>query len=116
MLPSYNEDLFVLSNQTALEDAFGDHYSWSKTARAQLFARYHATVVDEASLVALMRRNDFTTDDVGTQGCPPGFRSASNAIAERGDLTYGPLCLSGRPSCCSLFPARIPPPPPPRPS
>jgi hypothetical protein len=44
-------------------------------------------VVDEPSLFALMRRNEYLTDGISTQGCAAGARSASNAIAERGDLT-----------------------------
>ena len=43
--------------------------------------------MDEASLASLLRRNKFATDAVGVQGCTNQWRSASNAIAERGDLT-----------------------------
>jgi hypothetical protein len=32
----YNTTLFSVSNQTALVRAFGDHYSWADTARAQV--------------------------------------------------------------------------------
>jgi hypothetical protein len=83
----HNPLLFAVSNQTALVAAYGDHYSFNATSRGVIFAREHASVVDEASLAALMRRNKFESDDVGTQGCTGGYRSASNAIAERGDLT-----------------------------
>jgi Phospholipase B len=83
----YDPQLFVLTNQTALVNAYGDHFSYSLTARAQIFAREQSTVVDMPSFQALMRYNAFQTDPVGTQGCTNGARSASNAIAERGDLT-----------------------------
>ena len=93
--PSFPE-IFALSNQSALVAAYGDHFSWSKTARANIFRARQATVVDEASLRALMRYNAFTTDPLSEQGCQPGASSASNAIAERGDLTP----TGARGDCC----------------
>ncbi len=88
--PSYNRPFFdkikKISNQTGVEEAFGEHYNYHKTARAQLFKALHGSVVDEASMQRVMRHNNFENDEVGTQGCLAG-RSGSNAIAERGDLT-----------------------------
>ena len=73
---------------------YGDHFTYNKTARAQIFRRdVNAKVVDEASFVAMMRYNDFENDVFGTQGCTGGARSASNAISERGDLSApDPAC------------------------
>jgi hypothetical protein len=97
---SYNRPsfpyIFALSNQSALVAAYGDHFSWSKTARANIFRRGQAAVVDVPSLRALMRYNEFSTDPLATQGCAPGAASASNAIAERGDLTPA----GARGDCC----------------
>lgn len=131
--------LFQLTNQSALVAAYGPHFSWSNTSRALIFAREHATVVDEQSLQKLIRYNHFETDPVSTQvsaragtgraaaavaagtqrgvgaavlaavadmphalhsctlqGCAAGARSASNAIAERGDLTSpSAVCCPG---------------------
>ena len=99
---SYNRPsfpaIFALSNQSALVAAYGDHFSWSKTARANIFRARQASVVDEASLRALMRYNDFQHDPLSTQGCQPGASSASNAIAERGDLTPA----GARGACCAV--------------
>jgi len=79
--------LFDLANQTALVAAYGDHYSYNLTARARIFARDAPKVVDEPSLIAVMRYNAFQTDPLSVQGCADNVPSASNAIAERGDLT-----------------------------
>ena len=84
--PSFPE-IFALSNQSALVAAYGDHYSWNMTGRAQIFRRNQTTVVDEASYAALLRYNSFQTDPIATQGCTGDTHSASNSISERGDLT-----------------------------
>jgi hypothetical protein len=81
------EDLFNVSGQWELVKKYGDLFSWGNTSRAQLFRKLQAGVVDEDSFAKAMRHNDFEHDDVGTQGCKNGGRSASNAISERGDLT-----------------------------
>jgi len=87
---SYNRPffpkIFNLSGQPALVKKYGDHYSWEKTARAEIFRRLVPTVVDSTSYQRAMRYNDFENDPVGRQGCT-NAPSASNAIAERGDLT-----------------------------
>lgn len=96
---SYNRisvpELFTLTNQTALVLEYGPHFSYNGTSRAVIFRREQAGVVDEASLAKLMRYNEFQTDPEGPQGCTNGA-SASNAIAERGDLTPANAgCLPG---------------------
>jgi hypothetical protein len=87
---SYNRPFYPLiyniSNQWALYDEYGDHYSWNMTARAQIFRRNQTMVVDENSYRKLMRYNDFESDPISIQGCNYGA-SGSNAISERGDLT-----------------------------
>jgi hypothetical protein len=95
---SYNRPsfphIFEVSNQSALVAAYGDHFSWNNTARAQIFRRNQSAVVDGPTYERLLRYNDFQHDPVSTQGCPAGGRSGSNAISERGDLTpAGNGCL-----------------------
>ena len=84
--------LFELTNQTALVEEFGDHFSYSNYSRAQLFRAMAPSVANATAFRALMRHNDFAADAVGTQGCAPPARSASNAIAERGDLSPASGC------------------------
>lgn len=79
--------LFELTNQTAWVEAYGPHYTYNETARAVIFARLQGGVVDGKSLRRVLRYNQFQTDPISTQGCTGGWRSASNAISERGDLT-----------------------------
>lgn len=79
--------IFNASNQWPLIEKYGDHFTWDKTARAQIFAREQASIVDADSYAAVIRYNHFQTDPLGTQSCKDGTRSGSNAISERGDLT-----------------------------
>lgn len=79
--------MFNISNQWELVRKYGDAYTWDKCARSQLFQGLQAGVTDESSFQKAMRHNDYLHDAVGTMGCKHGDRSASNAIAERGDLT-----------------------------
>lgn len=87
---SYNrpffQDTFNLSGQPAMVARYGDHFSWSRTARAQIFRRLMPSIVDQRSFQRAMRYNNYLEDPVGMQGCKVS-PSASNAIAERGDLT-----------------------------
>jgi hypothetical protein len=87
---SYNRpfypEIFNVSNQEALVRKHGDHYSWSKTARAQLFAGLQGNVKSAEDYARVIRHNDYLNDAIATQSCTNG-RSASNAISERGDLT-----------------------------
>jgi hypothetical protein len=88
---SYNRpsfpSIYAVSNQSALVNEYGPHYSWNETARAQIFRREQGGVTDAASFARLLRYNRFATDPTGPQGCPAGSVSATNAISERGDLT-----------------------------
>ena len=88
---SYNRPSFPLifnvSGQPALVAEYGEHFSWVNTTRARIFRRDQSRVATEDSLRALIRYNDFEADEFGGQGCATGGRSASNALAERGDLT-----------------------------
>lgn len=59
--------LFNISNQWALVEQYGPHFSYAGTSRALIFARDHATVVDTDSLARIMRYNDFLEDPLGIQ-------------------------------------------------
>ena len=63
---SYNRiadtNLFNLTGQWEYVAKYGDHYTFDKTARANIFRRDVPSVVDEATYVALMRSNNFQTD------------------------------------------------------
>jgi len=79
--------LFALTGQWAAVAEYGAHFMYNETSRALIFARNASDVVDEASLRALIRYNNFLVDPLSVQGCADGVPSGSNAIAERGDLT-----------------------------
>lgn len=93
-MQSYNRPglpaTYAIANYSAVVAAEGDHFSWSKTSRAQLFRMLHSNVTDESGLRSVMRHNRFDLpadpESITHQGCTNG-PSASNAIAERGDLT-----------------------------
>jgi hypothetical protein len=85
--------LFNLTNQTALVDEYGDHFTYANYTRGKIFRDLHNTVIDETSYMNLMRYNSFQNDVYGTQGCLSNVRSGSNSISERGDLSS----LSGCP-------------------
>ncbi|RYG55878.1 hypothetical protein EON66_04250 [archaeon] len=79
--------LFAISGQWQMVHLYGAHYTYNATSRALIFARDQGKVVDEATLRALIRYNDFEHDPLAIQGCLDNKPSGSNAIAERGDLT-----------------------------
>ena len=79
--------LFNLTNQTALVQEFGDHFSYESYSRAEIMRARQANVTDMASYRELLRYNDFSNDATGGQGCTAPARSGSNAISERGDLS-----------------------------
>lgn len=64
---------------TQMQKIAGDDYSWTKCARAQIFARDTPKTKTLADVQALMQSNNFQTD-------PLSKGSAYNAIASRGDL------------------------------
>lgn len=83
--PFYRE-IFEHSNQTALVNSLGDHYSWNATARAVLLRQLQPSVRTLKDMQRVIRWNRFDSESIGMQGCK-AFPSGSNALAERGDLT-----------------------------
>lgn len=89
----FDPRLFVLSGAQQLVDEYGGvtgpgaYFSLLNTSRANIFRRGAAGVHDLASMQALIRYNEFTTDPLSRLGCgnQPPF-SATNAIADRSDL------------------------------
>jgi hypothetical protein len=83
---------YALANYTLTAKYLGPHFSWANTSRGLLFGMLHANATTEDGLRSVMRFNRFNAanDVVPTtithQACAHG-PSASNAIAERGDLT-----------------------------
>lgn len=85
-VPFYPE-IFNVSGQWALVDAYGPFFSWGNTSRARIFQRDAPKVADLEGMKRLLRYNDFQHDPISTEGCganPP--YSAINAIAARADL------------------------------
>jgi hypothetical protein len=100
-IPHFNES-YVFLGYEAMYEQYGDYFSRTKYARARIFHDKQATVVDEASMLALIRYNNYTEDEYGIipwckqAGGNPGpqsfdcpadaLRSGVLAIAARGDL------------------------------
>ena len=87
---SYNRafypEAFKLSGAQDLVDKHGSWFSYSGTPRAQIMMRDQSSVVDEKSMIKLMRYNSFQTDPLAVvPGCPSPIPAAS--IANRCDLT-----------------------------
>jgi len=88
---SYNRafypEVFEQSGAAELTKKHGSWFSYDKTPRALIMARDHDTVVDEQSMMKLMRYNDFHNDPLAiVPGCPKPIPAAS--IANRCDLTF----------------------------
>lgn len=87
--PSYNSPVFpwVFNMSGDVDPSCGAWCTYNFTARAEIFARDHAKVVDGASMERLMRYNDFQHDPLAKIGCGsnPPF-SAENGISARDDL------------------------------
>lgn len=85
--PSYNVALYPetsrLSGQDAMEAKFGNSYSYHFAARAEIFRRDQATVLDEAGMKRILRYNMFQKDPLA-EGQP------CNQLACRGDLKKVP--------------------------
>ena len=86
-------ELFELSGAQKLVDQYGGatsagaYFTWLNTSRANIFRRDAGSVVDEATMRAMIRSNAFKTDPLSRLGCgsaPP--YSATNAISDRSDL------------------------------
>lgn len=87
---SYNSPFFpsIFNNSglPALVAKYGDWYSYDRSPRARMFRRDHASAHDMASVMRLMRYNDYLHDPLSQcQQCDPR-PNAENAIAARSDL------------------------------
>ncbi|GIY39257.1 putative phospholipase B-like 2 [Caerostris darwini] len=87
--PSYNtayfKDIFNMSGGQKNAEKFGDWFTYERTPRALIFKRDQGSVKDIASMIKLMRYNDFTNDPLSRCNCTPPY-SAENAISARCDL------------------------------
>lgn len=79
----------AVSNISAIVKEYGPvsglWFTYAHTARAKIMARDHGKVVDNKSMAAFMRYNDFKHDPLSRCRCDPPYTS-ENAIACRGDL------------------------------
>ncbi|XP_050533950.1 putative phospholipase B-like 2 [Daktulosphaira vitifoliae] len=86
---SYNvpafPNIFNMSGSREMQDRYGRWFSHSDTPRARIFARDQIKVVDEQSMLNLMRSNDFKHDPESECNCTPPY-SSENAISSRNDL------------------------------
>ncbi|XP_077600710.1 putative phospholipase B-like 2 [Stigmatopora nigra] len=82
----YYEEIFNASGCNELVEKFGSWFSLDQNPRALIFKRDHKTVTDVASMMRLMRYNNFKTDPLSRcQGCNP-TENGENAISARSDL------------------------------
>ncbi|XP_077456899.1 putative phospholipase B-like 2 [Stigmatopora argus] len=82
----YYEEIFNASGCNELVEKFGPWFSLDQNPRAQIFKRDHKTVTDVASMMRLMRYNNFKTDPLSRcEGCNPP-ENGENAISARSDL------------------------------
>ena len=87
---SYNRafypEVFKRSGAEEMVQNYGEWFSYSKTPRAKIFKRDQGNVVDEGSMIKLMRYNDFLNDPFAmVAGCEKPIPAGS--IANRCDLT-----------------------------
>ena len=87
---SYNRafypEAFNISGAQDMVDKYGSWFSYSETPRALIMERDQGGVVDEDSMIKLMRYNSFQTDPLAkVPGCPNPIPAGS--IANRCDLT-----------------------------
>ncbi|KAM7391879.1 hypothetical protein PAMP_022529 [Pampus punctatissimus] len=82
----YYEEIFNASGCNELVEKFGPWFSLDQNPRAQIFRRNQTAVTDVASMIRLMRYNNFKEDPLSQcEGCdPPG--NGENAISARSDL------------------------------
>ncbi|XP_061762436.1 putative phospholipase B-like 2 [Nerophis ophidion] len=82
----YYEDIFNASGCNDLVEKFGSWFSLDQNPRAQIFRRDQTKVTDVASMMRLMRYNNFKEDPLSQcQGCDP-LENGENAISARSDL------------------------------
>ena len=77
--------MFNKSGNYDLMLKLGDWFSYDRTPRAMIFARDAPQVSDVASMIKLMRYNDYTKDPLSACNCTPPY-SAENSISARCDL------------------------------
>ena len=93
---SYNRafypEVFAYSGFKQLADTVSTYYSYADNYRAEIFRRDHGTVVDEASMKAIMRYNDYLHDEfslipncTAANPCDP-VRTPYLSISNRADL------------------------------
>nr|XP_012788766.1 unnamed protein product [Sorex araneus] len=87
---SYNipafEAVFNASGLPDLVSLYGDWFSYDRNPRARIFRRDQGTVQDVASMLRLMRYNDYLHDPLSVcSNCTPK-PNAENAISARSDL------------------------------
>ncbi|XP_022093226.1 putative phospholipase B-like 2 [Acanthaster planci] len=87
--PSYNIPYFpdIFKNGGFAEEAakYGSFFIYDKAPRANIFRRDHHKVTDLASMIKLMRYNDFQHDPFSRCNCTPPY-SGENGISARSDL------------------------------
>jgi len=81
----YFPEIFNASGVWPMVEKYGDWFTYDKTPRAQIFRRDHHKVVDETTMVKLMRYNDFKNDPLSKCDCSPPY-NGENAISARSDL------------------------------
>ncbi|XP_061674338.1 putative phospholipase B-like 2 [Syngnathoides biaculeatus] len=82
----YYEDIFNASGFNELVEKYGSWFSLHQSPRAQIFKRDQKTVTDVASMMRLMRYNNFKEDPMSRcQACNP-HENGENAISARSDL------------------------------
>nr|XP_027205368.1 putative phospholipase B-like 2 [Dermatophagoides pteronyssinus] len=87
--PSYNvpyfKDIYNISNTNEMFRKFGEHYSYDKCGRAQIFKRDHNNVLNLKTMYHLMRYNNFYNDPLSRCNCTPPY-TGYRAISSRCDL------------------------------
>jgi hypothetical protein len=92
--PSYNIPyipfIYDISGYPAMAAKYGPSYTYENATRAQLFARNASDAVDNSTVRALLRLNDFQVDPLS------GGDPILGAISARGDLvTAKPVAFGG---------------------
>ncbi|XP_061134970.1 putative phospholipase B-like 2 [Syngnathus typhle] len=82
----YYEEIFNASGCNELVKKFGPWFSLDQNPRAQIFKRDQKNITDVASMMRLMRYNNFKEDPLSQcQDCNPP-KNGENAISARSDL------------------------------
>jgi hypothetical protein len=101
--PSYNvpydKDVYVQSGFQAAYDTYGDHYSYEKCPRAQIFARDAPQSRNFSDMQHILRYNDYQHD-------PLSMNEPANAIASRYDLR-SPNITNSKPNSYGAVDAKL---------